>query len=198
MSVYKRFGSIMPTELGKYMLDNTYIAGGAIVNFLIKQPIADYDMFIVSDEARDRIRGWFVEQDWNQEGRDWRIKALTQNAVTVAFDSGEVIQLVTRFTGYPERVFKSFDFEHCKAYFVPSTDTLLYNEDMIMNKKLVYTGEDDYPLNTMKRLVKFIRRGWDIDNESILNLAKKMSRTKLDDPEIYKEQVIGFYGSSMR
>jgi hypothetical protein len=195
--MFDKFASIFPMPLQVEVRKNVYIAGGAIVNFLLGVPVADYDLFIVEDAVRDSMRAWFKEQEWNDESRGWRIKAMTENGVTLDFGGDLIYQVVTRFTGKPERVFKSFDFEHCKAFYVPASQHYHANEDLILNKKLVYTGDDDYPLNTMKRLIKFIRRGWDIDNENVLNLAKKMSRTNLDDPAVYKEQTIGFYGSSM-
>lgn len=184
---------------GLKIKENVYVAGGAIVNLRTDTTVADYDFFIKSDEARDYIvtlLGDYFDTH-APDDRACELRAHTQNGYTLNFD-GTIIQLVTRFTGPPERVFKSFDFEHCKAFYDYATGELVYNEELIMSKKLVYTGEDNYPLNTMKRLVKFIRRGYDIDNESVLALAKKLSAMDLEDETVLKEQLIGFYGSSLR
>lgn len=171
----------------------TYIAGGAVVNTLLDIPVVDYDFFVRDEATRDLILTLFsTSGDLGCE-----VRAKTQNGITLKLPTGEIIQIVTRFLGPPSRIFKSFDFEHCKAYFDYKDYSARYNVELIKKKLLVYTGEDDYPLNTLKRLVKFIRRGWTIENESIMNLALKLSKTNLTDPAVRAEQSIGFYGSSM-
>ncbi len=187
--VIGKFLQLFPPERREKVRADIYIAGGAIVSYLIKQPIVDYDFFIKTPEACESIRNYLRELGDNL--------AVTQNAVTRLLPTGEKLQVVTRFSGPPSRVFESFDFEHCKAYYDPATGELSYKEDIIGKMALVYTGIDNYPLNTLKRLVKFTKRGWNIDNESILALAMKLHTTNLSDPEVLREQKIGFYGSPL-
>lgn len=177
-----------------------YFAGGCIVNLLLDLPVVDYDLFITEAERGEALKEYFATHKVPQA---FSVKARTENAVTLLHTpSGRVYQLVTRFTGPPDRVFTTFDFEHCKAYYmptkVPAATAWSANEDIIRAKKLVYTGKKDvFTLNTMKRMCKFVARGWVPDNESILNLHRAIqNRPHIDTPAECAAQKVGFYGSS--
>jgi hypothetical protein len=188
--VFREFLELLPEGLRGKARSEIFVAGGAIVNYVLNSPIADYDYFIKTDEGAAILREALVVGGFP-------LKAQTENALTIVLPSGHVVQLVTRFTGEPARVFKDFDFEHTKCFYDFATTELVYNGDVIRNRKLIYTGEKDrYTLNTLKRMAKFVRRGWNIDNASIINLHKACHNRDLNDPDEMAVQSIGFYGSS--
>lgn len=181
---------LFPEHVQETLREEFYIAGGAIVSYLQNEPISDYDIFVRS------LTGVLVVNRYSHTLQG--LKTSTENAVTVELKGPKApAQIITRFHGEPKRIFESFDYEHCKAYYVSSTRELVYNKDLIVNKKLRYTGEDSYPVNALSRMAKYISRGYKIDKESVLNLAMKLSKTNLDDPKVYSDQLIGFYGSSL-
>ena len=180
----------IPLEVFEIIEQNAYIAGGAIVSLALNEIVHDIDIFFKGADSAQKVKQYFKECDSPY------VKALTDNGITFRASTG-VFQFVTRFTGPVDRVFTSFDFEHCKAYFDLATHDLVYNKDIIYNKKLVYTGEDEYPVNTLKRLVRFVRRGWRPSNDTILNLATKLNSIDFKSEEGRAQQLIGFYGSSM-
>lgn len=183
----------LPEDARVWAAQALYFAGGCIVSLAQGAQPVDYDIFITDEYVRDYV----VQVLSGYSGVAVQIKAKTENAITLTLPTGQVVQIVTRFTGPPERVFSTFDYEHCKAYYVPHTRQLHGNWDLILDKKLVYTGEkDQFTLNTLKRMVKFVRRGYVPDNESLVNLHKAIHKQDLNDPEVHRAQTIGFYGSS--
>lgn len=191
-AVFNEFLEVFPAALHGDLKSNLYFAGGCVVNHVLGVPIVDYDMFVKSSETRDSLCQYF------QETEHAAVKVKTKNAITLELTEGKVVQLVTRFTGDTDRIFKDFDFEHTKSYYDPARNTIKYDADIIMNKKLVYTGEkDQFTLNTLKRLCKFVARGWNPTNETIINLHRAIqNRPHIDTPEEREMQTVGFYGSS--
>ena len=126
---------------------------------------------------------------------------VTQNAVTVS----RKVQVITKFIGTPEEVASTYDFEHCKAYWRPNPAaknpyesgeiTYLGNSlECISNKHLSYNaGATYYKLCAMIRMLKFTKRGWEIDPGSLLALAKDLQTIDLTNPDVLAEQLKGFY-----
>jgi hypothetical protein len=186
--------SLFPAELAGIVKANAYFAGGCVVDLVRDEEPRDYDVFIQTEDAVNAIRAYWADLPTVP---DVEIRAVTDNAVTLGY-KGYIFQIVTRFFGPTDRVFKTFDFTHCMSYFDPSTGALSYDEALIIKRQLRYNGEkDEYPLNTLKRLCKFVSRGWTPDNETITNLYKAVQkRPPFSDPEEHKMQTVGFYGSS--
>ena len=186
---FNKLEGIIPISYKFFLKDSGYIAGGAIVSLALDENPNDIDIFFKHEDVAAAFRSYFK--------RDQRyVKAITPNAITLEIE-GMVYQLVTRFTGPVERVFKTFDFEHCKCYFDLATEDLIYNPTLIHSKELIYSTDDQYPLTALKRLVRFTKRGWRPTNQTILDIAQRLSALDLKNEKVYNNQVIGFYGSSM-
>lgn len=184
-----------PENMHSFIKENAYFAGGCVVDLVLGDEVRDYDVFLKTEEAAVKTREFFSVP----ANRNEFVKVVTDNAVTFVVD-GVPFQVITRFYGPTERVFKSFDFTHCKSFYDPHTNTLTYDEDIIKNKVLVYDGmKDEFTLNTLKRLCKFVSRGWVPTNETILNLHRAIqNRPPIDNPEEHRAQTVGFYGSSFK
>lgn len=186
--------------------DKVYIAGGAIVSLTLGEAPADYDLFVEDDATANIFRSCVGTSIPLAAGAD--LLANTENGLTWKLKTGEVIQVVTRFTGPVTRIFDDFDFEHTKCYYKPGyysdklqlqePDQLVYNPELILGKRLRYDGKKDkFALNTLKRFGKFVHRGWVADNETVMNLYKVIQHSPpIEDPAEHAKQVCGFYGSS--
>ncbi len=192
------FLETLPSSLRPLAQSQCYIAGGAIVSLVAGEPVQDYDLFVRTNAARDTFRAHY-ERNKAVEGNKYWVKAFTENAVTIKVDNFDtVFQLVTRFTGTPDRVFTTFDFEHVKAYFVPDTGEFHADVPIILGKNLIYTGEKDvFTLNTLKRMVKFVKRGYMPDDDSLINLHLAIQKRDLNDPGERRAQTVGFYGTKI-
>src|SRR3990170_5515791 len=112
----------------------------------------------------------------------------SQNAISLSNN----IQIVTRFHGNNEEIHKTFDFIHATNYFT-FKDGLVTNKEAlesIICKQLKYQGSL-YPLTSIIRMKKFIKRGWNINAGEILKIMFQISELDLKDPNILEDQLIG-------
>lgn len=103
------------------------------------------------------------------------------------------VQLIFRFYGEPEVVHKSYDFIHAMSYWDPKTNELVMPAktlEAILTKELVYTGSK-FPLASILRAKKFIRRGWSINAGQYLKMVLQLNEMDLFDVNVLKEQLTG-------
>ncbi len=149
------------------------------------------DSEVTSEVDRDMIEA---------EGRDgtasveevkpkYRPIYITDNAITL---SGKV-QLITRFYGEPEEIHKNFDYQHCCGYWTSWEGKVLADADTLeclLNKELRYRGSL-YPVSSIIRMRKFIKRGWKINAGNMLKPIFQVSLLDLTDLKVLEEQLIG-------
>ena len=114
---------------------------------------------------------------------------LTTNAITLT----DRIQIVVRFHGTPEEVLKTFDFAHCMNTYRAKTDQLLLDADALeclLVKELRYKGSL-YPLCSVIRSRKFIRRGFTCHAGEYLKMLWQVSELDLSNMEVLEEQLTG-------
>lgn len=102
------------------------------------------------------------------------------------------IQLVCRFHGDNVAIHKTFDFIHATNYFT-FDEGLVTNVkalESILTKNLSYQGSL-YPLTSIIRMKKFIKRNWNINAGEILKIMFQISELNLKDPDVLEEQLIG-------
>lgn len=113
----------------------------------------------------------------------------TSNAITL---SGK-IQLVIRFYGEPDVLHENYDFVHCMNYWDSYTRSLTVRPDAlaaILAKELVYKGSK-YPLCSIIRTRKFIKRGWSINAGQYLKMCFQISKLDLSNRKVLEEQLVG-------
>lgn len=113
----------------------------------------------------------------------------TENAITVS----DGIQLILRFAGDPAEVHKNFDFVHCQCYWQSWDNQLFLPQralESILTRELKYTGSL-FPLASVFRLRKFIRRGWTINAGQILKMIMQCQALNLNDIHVLKMQLMG-------
>lgn len=114
---------------------------------------------------------------------------ITDNAISLS----NKIQLIIRFYGEPEVVHKNFDFVHCTCYWQSWDQKLVLPADALkalLAKELIFTNSK-YPICSLFRLRKFIKRGFIISAGQILKIALKISELDLTDPAVLQDQLIG-------
>lgn len=109
-----------------------------------------------------------------------------------AISLSDQLQIVLRFTGTVEEIHKSFDFIHATNYFTfeEGLVTNLRAMESIISKQLSYQGSL-YPLTTIIRMKKFIKRGWGVNAGEMLKCMFQISELNLSDPHVLEEQLIG-------
>lgn len=102
------------------------------------------------------------------------------------------VQIVLRFHGDAEAIHKNFDFIHATNYFT-FKEGLVTNKcalESILTKQLKYQGSL-YPLTSILRMKKFIKRNWNINAGEVLKIMFQISELNLKNPDVLEEQLIG-------
>lgn len=114
---------------------------------------------------------------------------ITNNAITLKDD----VQIILRFYGSPEEIHKNYDFVHCTSYWTSWDNELVMPAralEAIINKELYYVGSK-YPLCSIIRSRKFLKRGWHIDAGQYVKMVLQLNALDLKNLHVFEEQLIG-------
>lgn len=114
---------------------------------------------------------------------------MSTNAITLSHR----VQIVLRFYGEPEEIHKNYDFVHCTNYWSSWNDELTLRPEALealLSRELRYVGSK-YPVCSVIRLRKFIRRGWTINAGQILKMLMQISELDLTNHETLQDQLTG-------
>jgi hypothetical protein len=114
---------------------------------------------------------------------------MSTNAITLS----NRVQIVLRFFGEPDAIHENYDFVHCTNYWTGWDKDLILRPaalEALLSKELRYVGSR-YPVCSVIRLRKFIKRGWSINAGQILKMMMQISSLDLTDPEVLQDQLTG-------
>lgn len=155
--------------------------GGAYVSEILQDPeeIAD---------KKEEIEEAVAKAD---EGKPkYRPVFLSTNAITLSHK----VQIVLRFFGEPDEIHANYDFVHCTNYWTSKENgTLTLRPDALealLAKELRYVGSR-YPICSLIRTRKFIKRGWHINAGQMLKMAWQVSELDLHKYEVIEDQLTG-------
>ena len=114
---------------------------------------------------------------------------LSTNAITLA----NKIQIVLRFHGEPDAIHENYDFVHCTNYWTSGDSELVLRPaalEALLSRELRYVGSK-YPLCSIIRLRKFIRRNWTVNAGQILKMVMQLSDLDLKNPLVLQDQLTG-------
>lgn len=114
---------------------------------------------------------------------------LSSNAITLT----DGVQIVVRFYGQPEEIHKNYDFEHCINWYDYKENKLVLQQkalECILAKELKYQGSR-YPLCSIIRTRKFLKRGWHINAGQYLKMIFQLNEMDLKDIDVLEDQLIG-------
>lgn len=123
------------------------------------------------------------------EQKNYRPVFLSTNAITLS----DKVQLVLRFYGSAEDIHKNYDFVHCTNYWTSADGKLTLHPaalEALLSRELRYVGSL-YPVCSVIRLRKFIKRGWVINAGQILKMMMQISALDLTDHEVLQDQLTG-------
>lgn len=122
------------------------------------------------------------------DGKRYRPVFVSPNAVTLS----NKIQLVFRFWGEPDVIHENYDFVHCTNYWTKKTGLVLRQPalESLLTKDLRYVGSL-YPVCSVMRVRKFVRRGWTITAGQLLKMCFQISQLDLSDMVVLEDQLIG-------
>ena len=156
-------------------------------NYQYFEAQADHDAGEYAQEAFDVVAD--IEGDGHDEVELYSPAFLSSNAISLR---GKV-QLILRFYGDPDEIHSSYDFIHCMNYWESGQSKLTLKPESLealLSKCLVYKGSQ-YPLCSVIRTRKFIKRGWRINAGQYLKMAMQLSELDLTDHVVLEEQLTG-------
>lgn len=120
--------------------------------------------------------------------KKYLVSYLSPNAISLTDD----IQIVIRFHGTPVEIHKSFDFIHATNYFTfkDGIVTSIRALQSILSRQLYYQGSL-YPLTSVIRAKKFIKRNWNITAGEYLKMIFQCSLLDFTNLDVLEEQLIG-------
>lgn len=130
-----------------------------------------------------------IKEDPGDDKPAYRPIFLSDNAITLS----NKVQMVIRFYGNPEEVHKNYDFIHCMNYWTAKDNKLTLNPaamESILTKELFYQGSL-YPICSIIRTRKFIKKGWHINAGQFLKMCFQISEMDLTDIEVLQDQLTG-------
>lgn len=123
------------------------------------------------------------------EDGSYRPVFISTNAITLS----DRIQIVLRFYGKADEIHENYDFVHCTNYWESATGKLELRPkalEALLARELRYVGSK-YPLCSIIRLRKFIKRGWSINAGQILKMVMQLQELNLMDIKVLEDQLTG-------
>ena len=195
-------GCIASMLLGEEVNDvdlyfRTYETAVAVAKHYVEQwkdaSIQAEELLDVRGEKRVRVK---VQSDGMQARQakfgSFAPTFMSSNAITLA-GHPYPLQIVLRFWGEPDKIHSTYDFAHCTNYWEMATNKLTLRPEALeslLSRTLIYRGSL-YPVCSIMRLRKFIRRGWRINAGQILKILLQISGLKLDSFKVMEDQLTG-------
>lgn len=138
------------------------------------------------EEAQERARE-------NEDAKPkYRPVFMSTNAITL---SGK-IQLILRFWGTPDEIHDNYDYVHATNYWTSwgsGSNHLELRKDALeslLARELRYVGSK-YPICSVIRMRKFIKRGWTVNAGQVLKMSMQISQLDLTKVDVLEDQLTG-------
>jgi hypothetical protein len=157
------------------------ILGASVRNLKLNQ----IKLFFENKNGGTRVN---EDKDLNLEENKYIPLFFSPNAISLSHD----IQIVTRFSGTPEEIHQTFDFVHATNYFTfkDGVVTNLKALESLLSKQLFYQSSM-YPVTSIIRIKKFLKRNWNITAGEMLKIMFDISELDLKNIDVLEEQLIG-------
>lgn len=161
--------------------------GGAGAYEYFEQEPADS---VGADDYIEKLMNADAEHECLPEDNESYVpRFLSQNAISLS----DKLQIVIRFVGELEEIHKNYDYVHATCGYDHRDGKLTLPPaalESMLARNLVYQGSL-YPVCSVFRMQKFIKRGWRIAAAEQVKMCMQISELDLEDPIVLQEQMIG-------
>lgn len=183
--------NLLPDELQQPFKDESYIAGGAIYSLYNTNTYKDIDLFIRTEELKQKLftyfkslRGLQVKFYGSETMYYGKYKGLnlviTNNAITIGDH-----QIILKDYGSPEKVVGQFDFKHNMFYVEGDSLKTLSDWQALEMKELIYNDERARDIvGTIMRVPKFLGRGMTINQKEMSKMLLKLHKEGFNEDEL--------------
>ena len=168
------------------------LAGGAITSLMSGKHINDLDFYLEDPEKRSEAVE-FLSEFFN--GKVF----VSSNCITFKRKSPRsnkvwTAQLITRFSGKPEDIFRNFDFTITTGAYQFSQERFVFGErfwqDLGM-RRLTYLGSSRYPICALYRTKKYQERGYSCPGSTVMHIGLAIVQLEIKTYSQLKEQLLG-------
>ena len=164
------------------------IAGGAIRSVFGGEYISDYDIYAIDDLWLRNIK---VHLNNNYE-------MAFESPTATSYKKDKIkIQLVimpSMITDSIDKLLSQFDFTICMGAYDFKDEKFILNENFLPDlsrKELKFNVDAKYPLASLFRIRKFLKRGYKISGTEIIKIGLSINNLKIDNYVTLKEQLHG-------
>jgi len=125
----------------------------------------------------------------NPDEKKYHPVFISPNAITLS----NQVQLIFRFYGEPDEIHENYDYVHCTNYWTSWDNHLELRPralEALLARELIYVGSK-YPVCSIIRMRKFIKRGWSINAGQILKIIMQTNALDLTSLEVLRDQLVG-------
>lgn len=175
-------------EFKKY---NVYILGGALTSVFTNSKINDLDIYFRDKIDIEKIKIYINNEIINKKRGELIVD--TFNATTYKIE-GSVVQLIKTVYGKIYDIMDQFDYTACLAGYDINSDNFEFPQEFLIHnsqKKLVFTGNTKFPICSMFRIKKYLKRGYNINGIEMIKIALAINNLNLKNYGDLKAQLEG-------
>jgi hypothetical protein len=154
----------LPEEIQKKVC----VAGGAVRDKILEVEVKDYDLFVDSKETEEALMKHLKEK-----GKEGKVNSQTAN---YTFE-GKWLQIIRGkyWSMDDSSVIDDFDFVHCCA--MVTIDAFRCHPEFYrsISTKHIIVNNITFPLNSLERIMKYVKKGYTPCNGTLLALAKAIN-----------------------
>lgn len=164
---------------------NCICAGGFLRSFFSGELMNDMDLFFEDIDKYTYASHIFDLSD------EYSLVSETENAKTYLSRRKKSVQLIKYRFGNMQDILSMFDFTVCSCA-VKGDDICMddFFFEHLASKLLVFK-DTKMPLSTLKRVVKYVKRGYSICDENLIKISQKISEVNFSDELVLNEQIGG-------
>lgn len=179
--------SIPETTLTAIKENNAFIAGGAITSVFSNAKINDFDIYTKTHEDNKKLIAYFNTLQ--------TIPIISPNAISYRTE-GATYQIITKesFIGNPNTVIDNFDYTICMGAYDIRKDNFVLHKNFLLDlskRMLCFNENAPYPLCSLFRLRKFMKRGFSISGSEIIKLGLSVNNLKITNYKELREHLLG-------
>lgn len=163
-------------------MDSAFFAGGCIRDLLRDQTPKDYDIFFTNQAAVQAIDDYF-KRCTTVLNPFIMTKNANWNLIVVIGNQHYTIQFVTCNFGNITTLVNSFDFTINSSYYDIPFGQLTVNSATLQNV-LLPCSTTNKPLGALCRIPKFIKKGYEVPNNTIVTLVERATGKEFSDEEL--------------
>lgn len=173
--------------------EGVHLAGGALTSIFSGVGIHDLDVYFRSPKALSEFldnNSIYIQSATN--------KALTCTITTSRYSS---VTLQCIYFDYFEKagdIFDSFDFTVNMAAYDFDSDEFVFHPEFFKDlamKKLVFNPKTCFPIVSMMRTQKYIKRGYSIANKDFRKIVLEVNKLDLSTKDNFIKQIGGMYSN---